>query len=532
MHNYRVLALINGLMMIGVLCSCLTVVADDTDIFLGDGSGGAGGANVLFIIDNSGSMIKNPAKDADGNKIADTRWELLVAGLKDILTSSVGTGINVGFMRFAKQGAIEYPVGPLNATTLPTLTSVVDKIKPWETQQTRIVGALFEAHQYFAGKAVSGGLSRGGREYNGESVWRVSHPDSYNTGGSHVLPAGCSVSDFQNIACKDEEIAPIPTPLYLSPITSDCQSNHIILLSDGKPSHEASSDLEDNIEALIGKQCDGDTAGFPEQLCGRSLVEWMASNPANPSFSNSKIFIHTIAYNLFIGDPQENGAIPFLNDLAQLGKGNFLTAYTQSDVKEAILKTLNDIKLIDKPATFTAASVSVNQFNRLAHRNDLYFSMFKPSQEPRWAGNIKRYQLGGSPLAIQDQSARDAVDPTTGFFKDTSKSFWSTVTDGDKVELGGAASQLPNPVDRKLYTYLSKAKNPSRDLTKPFNHIKFKNDEITSGKLLAADAHKGEYKCEYEGEYKGAYKCKYKGDKGEYKGEFDGADSTAKCITV
>ncbi len=486
MDNCRVL-ISNLLLVILSLCCCMIVVADDTDIFLGDGSSAVGAPNVLFIIDNSGSMIKNPARDAAGNEIAATRWELLVAGLKDILTSSVSTGINVGFMRLADQGAIEYPVVPLNATTLPILNSVVDKMLPWEKQQTRIVGAFFEAQRYFAGKAVSGGLSRNGKVWKGESVWRVSHPDSYNTGASHVLPAGCSVSDFQNIACKDETIAPIPTPLYKSPITSDCQSNHIILLSDGKPSGTVSS-LEADIEALIGKQCNGDAPLFPDELCGRSLVEWMASNPANPSFSNSKIFIHTIAYNLFNGDTDEEGAIPFLMDLANLGKGNFYSTYTQSDVKEAILKTLNDIKLIDKPATFTAASVSVNQFNRLAHRNELYFSMFKPSLEPRWAGNLKRYQLGGSPLAIQDQSATNAVDPTTGFFKDTSKSFWSTGTDGDKVELGGAASKLPTPAARKLVTYLAGAPFPSNDLTNMVNSIDPSNTAITSSALLAADA--------------------------------------------
>ncbi|TLY57158.1 MAG: hypothetical protein E6K52_15030, partial [Gammaproteobacteria bacterium] len=50
-------------------------------------------------------------------------------------------------------------------------------------------------------------------------------------------------------------------------------------------------------------------------------------------------------------------------------------------------------------------------------------------------------------------------DPTTGFFKSSAQSFWSTSSDGSKVTAGGAASQIPdwNPANagaRKLYTYI------------------------------------------------------------------------------
>ncbi|HEY5808232.1 MAG TPA: PilC/PilY family type IV pilus protein, partial [Povalibacter sp.] len=47
-----------------------------------------------------------------------------------------------------------------------------------------------------------------------------------------------------------------------------------------------------------------------------------------------------------------------------------------------------------------------------------------------------------------------AVNPVTGFFKETAKSYWSTLTDGFSVGKGGAAAAIPAPASRTVYTYL------------------------------------------------------------------------------
>src|SRR6185503_16527634 len=51
--------------------------------------------------------------------------------------------------------------------------------------------------------------------------------------------------------------------------------------------------------------------------------------------------------------------------------------------------------------------------------------------------------------------AQNAVNATTGFFADGTKSFWSAVDDGPKVTLGGAANVLPDPANRTVYTDLT-----------------------------------------------------------------------------
>ena len=51
------------------------------------------------------------------------------------------------------------------------------------------------------------------------------------------------------------------------------------------------------------------------------------------------------------------------------------------------------------------------------------------------------------------RSGSAAVNPATGFFTDTSQSYWSKVVDGSDVTAGGAASKLPDAATRKVLTY-------------------------------------------------------------------------------
>ena len=44
------------------------------------------------------------------------------------------------------------------------------------------------------------------------------------------------------------------------------------------------------------------------------------------------------------------------------------------------------------------------------------------------------------------------MNPDTGFFADTSQSYWSDAVDGNAVQSGGAANELPVYTARNLYT--------------------------------------------------------------------------------
>jgi type IV pilus assembly protein PilY1 len=104
----------------------------------------------------------------------------------------------------------------------------------------------------------------------------------------------------------------------------------------------------------------------------------------------------------------------------------------------------------------------VNAFNRATTRDDLYFAVFGASDALRWDGNLKKFKLAVDKsttppsLVVSGQGATvtDAIDPDTGFFKDSTQSYWSDEQDGNDIGLGGAASKLPDPSARKIYTYL------------------------------------------------------------------------------
>jgi type IV pilus assembly protein PilY1 len=91
--------------------------------------------------------------------------------------------------------------------------------------------------------------------------------------------------------------------------------------------------------------------------------------------------------------------------------------------------------------------VAVNQLNRSQHLDQLYYGVFEPTTNRRWAGNLKRYRLG-SDDSIQAANGA-AIDPATKFFSTNAQSWWSDVVDGNKVGLGGAAGE--NTAARKVY---------------------------------------------------------------------------------
>lgn len=140
------------------------------DVFVTDGSSGAGGdaacaksvteaelepANILFVIDRSGSMNCNPPPlqsssacelnptPKDPNK--PTRWQIVAAALKDTIAKMPPT-TNVGISYFSTDsscGVTQQPavaIATLSAPQLDALEASIDAVKP--KGATPIVGAV------------------------------------------------------------------------------------------------------------------------------------------------------------------------------------------------------------------------------------------------------------------------------------------------------------------------------------------------------------------------------------------------------
>ena len=363
------------------------------------------------------------------------------------------------------------------AITMPERTAgeaildTIDLIHP--AGSTPIVNALYEGVRYLMGETVDIGLSRGDTSSWSKRFARLSHPGSYTNGVPKVVST-CNSYDLNSKTCYAEEILNegVNSPTYISPISETCQAdnNFVILLTDGQAT--GNNPKETAIESLTGGTC----SGSGDNRCGTTIARFIRTGDLRTDITSATNSgkLYTIGFN---------HTDTWLESLANdnNGGGGYHTASTSA----GLLTTFNTIfaNILDVNTTFTAAGISVNSFNKLTHNNELYFSLFKPSKQTQWDGNLKRYELNNSGKIV-DSAGNLAVNDSTGYFNADSRSFWSTLDDGDEVGNGGVASNLEG-TSRKVYTYLGS----SRTLSNTSNLVETNNSNLTKAMFgLAADA--------------------------------------------
>ncbi|MBF0132519.1 MAG: hypothetical protein HQL75_08040 [Magnetococcales bacterium] len=230
---------------------------------------------------------------------------------------------------------------------------------------------------------------------------------------------------------------------YISPIQTNCQGNYIVLLTDGEPTNDTSADssikaLPDFSSITGSSTCSGN--------CLDELADYLYNSDSSSTLSGTqKVVTYTIG---FTTDQT------LLSAAATKGGGKYYTTGDTAGLTDAFTSILAEISAVT--TSFVAPSLTVNQYNKLTHSNDVYFALFSPSSLPTWDGNLKRYVLSGSPSEVTDANGVAAVDATTGAFKDTAQSIWSSVVDGNAVTTGGAIGEMTDTYlpSRKSYTYV------------------------------------------------------------------------------
>jgi len=334
------------------------------------------------------------------------RIDIMKAVLESVLLSV--RDMNVGLMRFndGEGGPVIHAIQDLESNRM----ALIDKINLLPADgSTPLSEVLYESALYW----------RGAPAYFGENVDETpTDPDALLT--------------------SEPE-------LYKQPDWDACSKNYNILLSDGEPNN---NDKEATLipalplyDTTLGRS---DCAGTVEDgYCLDDVAEYLSKVDVDPLTDGDQLVItHTIG---FAND------IDVLNDAAAASGGE----YFRADDTEQLTRTLLDIvaSISDRSVAFTAPAVSVNTFNRTRNLNDLYITMFGVRARMHWPGNLKKYRIEDQ--TIVDAAGNPAVDPNTGFFAETSRSFWSADDDGNEVMLGGAARELPDPQTRNLYTNVS-----------------------------------------------------------------------------
>lgn len=273
------------------------------------------------------------------------------------------------------------------------------------------------------------------------------------------LPAHFGQATYTALTDPNALAQPEPAPVYEQPDWDVCAKNYNVLLTDGQPVEDfdtpALAPTLPDFEAVLGRTaCTGTNQGD----CLDDVAEYLSKDDVDAIEPGDQfVTTHTIGFTI---------DLPILRDTALASGGEYFLA----DDVESLTKTLLSIiaNINDRSLSFSAPAVSVNTFNRTQNLNDIYITTFGARARAHWPGNLKKYRILDG--IIVDDNDVDAVDPATGFFKTTAQSIWSPGQDGNDVRLGGAASQLPDPAVRNLYT-----NNSSGDLTAASNHVSSAN---------------------------------------------------------
>jgi type IV pilus assembly protein PilY1 len=366
--------------------------------------------------------------------------------VKDVATDLVNSisGVNIGLMRFNNNegGPIIHAVEDV-ASARSALVSTISSLGAGGF--TPLSEVLYEAGLYYRGAHVDYGNTQG-------------PPNSVAAARS-----GAPGTPEYNI--------------YDSPIASSCQKNFIVMLTDGDPTYDSSANSKITGQPNYGTAVGGGTCSGSGD--GRCLDEAAAylynadliSDTQMPDKQN--VTSYMISF-----DPSQisSSALALLDKTAADGGGEHYSASDTASLSTVLTNIVTSI--LDTQTTFSAPAVAVNSFNRTRNLNDLFVAVFQPSGNIHWPGNLKKYQLDPDTTEIVDANGAAAVDSATGFFKDSSQSFWSTTVDGSSVPEGGAAHALPAPASRNVFTYLG-----NTNLTNASNRVEVANPLIDAALL-------------------------------------------------
>lgn len=409
----------------------------------------ANGSNTIYTFYSANYL--NWLLNASNNSIVQTRLQIVQDAAKETIDQlAAADNTNVGLMRYsinttagcsdtrsAEGGMVLQEIGPIgtNAAAMKNLISSITA-----NGCTPLSETMYEAYRYLSGGGVTYGLNS-----------RIS------TAASGAKPSVLS----------SRESVP-NTGVYKSPLATSCQKNFIVLLTDGLPTADNSADTA--IQGLIGANC----AGSGDGKCLEEIAKYMYERDMRPSLAGlQNVTTYTIGFNLTGADAAGKAV---LQNTASGAGGVFYEANDSASLSTVLTQIVRTI--LDYNTSFTAPAVSVNAFNRTQNLNDLYVTVFKPSETYAWAGNVKKYRLDPNGT-ILDATGSPAVDVATGFFRTTAQSYWTTGVDGENVRLGGAANEQPVPTSRRIYSDL----NNLAVLTATSNQVTVANASITTATL-------------------------------------------------
>jgi Tfp pilus tip-associated adhesin PilY1 len=114
------------------------------------------------------------------------------------------------------------------------------------------------------------------------------------------------------------------------------------------------------------------------------------------------------------------------------GDDHYFQVGSEAAIIAALNRILTDVQAVN--SAFAATSMPATAANRSISQNEVFLGVFRPGEKanPRWYGNLKRYQLlydgtTGS-IDLGDAIGAPAINAASGFFSECSESYWTSDT--------------------------------------------------------------------------------------------------------
>jgi type IV pilus assembly protein PilY1 len=522
--------------------------AEDIDIFIGSSAGSSDNANVLIVLDNTTNWNRQsqhwpgqiPQAQAEINAI-----KTVVATLTDdvnlglMLITPGGTGNRGGYIR----SAVVKLDDANKAALMSVLTTMYNNYNDEGVSSNASYGdVLFDVFKYFGGYTSPAHTNDGvagspvDKTHFGVTVFNdltptsKADPRAYASGGftTYAPPVSTANSCSKNYLIFIGNGFPnSENPVYLSNVGGDTTSIAMPSYTTTTTSSKTDLGLTTSCYTNLGQCVSTDYAACTNgtyascqcsstgaQSCPGNKTKFMVqgvtttttvkatntySQPANPRLAdewarflyqtdvneasgNQNVFTYTI--DVF-HDQQDADQTALLRNMAAVGGGKYYAATDEDKIVDAIKEILAEIKAVN--TTFASASLPVNATNRSQTENQVFIGMFRPDRfaNPRWFGNLKRYQLveAGGEIQLGDVTGKLAINSLTGFVTNCATSYWTTDSGdywknitmnpspkGACTTVGAAYSDLPDgPQVEKgaVAEVLRKGNNPPSTNTAP-----------------------------------------------------------------
>lgn len=414
--------------------------ADDIDIYSGNDS--AGVPNVLFLFDSAANFSASAANcnyaSGGAPSLNGTSGGVQQCALVDVIESLPDTGtVNIGLMAYnannftsgaaagvgpcvgSNGGCLLKPLTLMNAAGK---TNLVNFIKSWKSSgstdangfviktNNEATGALMqEAWAYYNGK-----IGMSGKDYanaiSGEGCQKnflIFIGNAFNNSGSPGDGSGAADPNNSSTGLPSAQVqATAGQKIKLSNTvkfaTPTCPN--ILTLAASTNASDWSENWADEWARLMYEKDASNTRDGVQNIISYTIgvIDQAACKPIYPAL---------------------------LKNMADYGGGKYYQTGNASDVKNAILKILNEVQAVNSVFASSSLPVSVNAQG--TYLNQIYMGMFRPdgTANPRWAGNLKQYSFvfdADGDLILGDAIKEPALSSSgKGFLSPNAISYWT-----------------------------------------------------------------------------------------------------------